>query len=106
MRLKEERIRLGFTERTGFVRQAFILSKGRYQPFNYEDSCLVPDADYLFALFKIGVDVQYIVTGVRSTFLSLDECNLLTLYRNDPLLIKKALISALEGTCENGGSVS
>jgi transcriptional regulator with XRE-family HTH domain len=60
-RLKQERLRLGLT-------QAKLASLGRLAPgalLNYERGTRLPRADFLAALSLTGVDVLYVVTGVR-----------------------------------------
>jgi len=61
-RLKEERERLGFNQ------EAFGAIGGvkRVAQGNYEKGDRSPDVSYLAAIAKVGADIQYIVTGVRS----------------------------------------
>ena len=60
-RLKEERERLGMNQ-TEF---GAIGGAGRRTQFNYEIDERTPFADYLERLYKAGVDVGYVITGVR-----------------------------------------
>lgn len=60
-RLKEERERLGFNQ-TEFAAQAGASKNSQY---NYEKGERSPDAGYLAAVAGQGVDVLYVVTGVR-----------------------------------------
>lgn len=60
-RLKEERERLGLNQ-TEFGE---IGGAGRKTQFNYETDERIPDANYLERLYKAGVDVGYVITGVR-----------------------------------------
>ncbi len=62
MRLAEERKRLGYSQ-TEFSEAA---GSGRASQVNYETGKRFPDAEYLEAAAKLGVDVQYVLTGVRS----------------------------------------
>jgi transcriptional regulator with XRE-family HTH domain len=77
-RLQEERQRLGFTqdefaEIGGIKRRAQI---------NYESGERCPDGHYFSAIAAAGADVQYILTGIRSSAaLTPDEQMLLTGYR-------------------------
>jgi transcriptional regulator with XRE-family HTH domain len=62
-RLKEERQRLGLSqakmaEAGGVVRSA---------QFNYESDVRKPDAGYLALVASLGIDVQYVITGLRSS---------------------------------------
>lgn len=62
-RIAEERERLGKTQ-TEFAAAAGV---GRASQQNYEAGRRYPDAEYLEAIALLGADVQYILTGVRST---------------------------------------
>lgn len=61
-RLKEERKRLGLNQ-TDF---AALANVGQIAQVNYENGKRNPDSKYLQAIAKAGVDVQYILTGIRS----------------------------------------
>jgi transcriptional regulator with XRE-family HTH domain len=76
-RLKQERQRLGFT-------QAQFSAGGGVAPnaqLHYEKGSRQPRADYLSSLNSIGVDVLYVVTGVRmpgaSSQIPADEVDLI-----------------------------
>jgi len=61
-RLKEERMRIGLS-------QAEIAALGGLSnktQLGYESDVRSPDANYLAALAKVGVDVLYVITGERS----------------------------------------
>ncbi|MFG0460786.1 helix-turn-helix domain-containing protein [Pseudomonas sp. yb_1] len=60
-RLKEERERLGLNQ-TEF---AALAGASKNSQYNYEKGERSPDANYLAAAAKQGVDVLYVVTGVR-----------------------------------------
>jgi len=68
---------------------------------NYEKGERFPDAAYLAAIAKVGVDVRYIVTGQREgpapEVFSADERELIALFRAAPLAVKAAAIGALQG---------
>jgi hypothetical protein len=54
--------------------------------------------EYFEALSKIGVDVQYVVTGQRSeAALSPELSGLIALYQKAPLAVKAAVLRALSG---------
>ncbi|WP_334046567.1 helix-turn-helix transcriptional regulator [Burkholderia cepacia] len=91
-RLKEERGRLEMNQ-TQF---AAIAGVGKTTQINYESGNRLPDAGYLASLAKIGLDVQYVVTGVRSSVaLTPDERELVERFRAAPLPVKSAAIGAL-----------
>lgn len=77
-RIKEERERLGLSQ------EVFAAAGGvkRVAQYLYERGARAPDTKYLGALYRIGVDVHYLVTGVRladappiytSTWVTLEE---------------------------------
>ncbi len=61
-RLKEERERIKLNQDD----MASIGGVGRKSQFNYESGERCADASYLSAIAKVGADVQYIVTGLRT----------------------------------------
>ena len=91
--LKEERQRLGmnqdeFAAVGGLKRRAQTL---------YEQDERAPDALYLRALAAIGVDVQYILTGEKSSSaLAKDEKELLTGYRDLDIRGKANMLGMLD----------
>jgi transcriptional regulator with XRE-family HTH domain len=94
-RLKEERERLGLNQ------EAFGAVGGvkKLAQFNYESGKRSPDADYLAAIAKIGVDVLYLITGQRmATTLDDEERVLVNYYRAAPEPIKKAAMGVLLST--------
>ncbi|AGA74263.1 helix-turn-helix domain-containing protein [Pseudomonas putida HB3267] len=60
-RLREERVRLGYNQ----ADFAAIAGVAKTSQFNYEKGERSPDAAYLAAVAEKGVDVLYVVTGVR-----------------------------------------
>lgn len=102
-RLREERLRLELSQAAlgeigGVRKQAQLL---------YEKGERNPDAAYLSAISKFGVDIQFIVTGVRSAeSLSDDEKTLIKSYRNAPLAVKAAALAALTAGSSTSGSVN
>jgi transcriptional regulator with XRE-family HTH domain len=60
-RLQEERKRLGFTQ----DEMAEIGGVKRNTQFTYEADRSKPDADYLQRLYKKGLDVVYLLSGLR-----------------------------------------
>lgn len=93
-RLREERDRLGFNQ----VAFGAIGGVQKLAQLKYEKGDRIPDAAYLEAIAKINADIQYIVTGVRSSAaLSPDEADLLERFRAASLEVKGVIIRALSG---------
>lgn len=93
-RLREERERLTFSQ-TALGAIGGVLKQAQLK---YEKGERFPDAAYLNAIAKVGVDVLYIVTGTRSTTaLTPDENELLERYRGAPIAVKAAAVAALIG---------
>lgn len=96
-RLREERRRLGKNQ------QDFAALGGvkKDAQLNYENGSRRPDSDYLTAIANAGVDVQYVITGVRSpSTLTKEEVQLLEAYRTLDARGKAtviAILSALTG---------
>lgn len=61
-RLREERDRVGLNQ----VDFGALGGVGKGAQFNYEKNERSPDADYLRAIAAHGVDVMYVLTGVRA----------------------------------------
>ncbi|WP_244132660.1 helix-turn-helix domain-containing protein [Burkholderia sp. BCC0397] len=75
---------------------AAIGGVGKTTQINYESGNRLPDAGYLASLSKVGLDVQYVITGVRSSAaLSPDEQELVARYRAASLELKAAAVGAL-----------
>lgn len=93
-RLKEERQRLGMSqtelgELGGVLKQAQI---------KYEKGERFPDAAFLAAIAQAGADIQYIVTGVKSSVaLAPDERLLVERYRQSPQPLKDAALRVILG---------
>lgn len=94
-RLREERERLAFTQ-PAFAGLAETTKKSQ---IDYEKDLTQPKAGYLAAIAKVGADVQYIVTGVRSAqALSNEEALLLKGFREmDEATRKRTLAFVLAG---------
>lgn len=93
-RLKEERERLKLSQ----AALAEIGGKKKLAQLKYEQGDSSPTAAYLAAVERVGIDIQYVVTGVHtSASLAPDEQELLVLFRNAPLAVKAAAIGALQG---------
>lgn len=93
-RLREERERLKLSQ----VALGEIGGIKKLAQINYESGKRTPDAQYLQAISRIGVDVLYVLTGERSAAgaLTSDERQMLDLFRAAPLAVKAAAMGALE----------
>ena len=89
-RLREERGRLGISQSAlaeigGVVRRA---------QQNYENGSRIPDGAYFAKVAEIGIDVLYVITGIRASSpvpLTPDEAELLDDYRKASPEAKRAL---------------
>lgn len=104
-RLKFERERLGLT-------QATIAEIGGIQKraqINYENNSRNPDAAYLECVAKIGVDVLYVITGVRTGEpepLARDEAALLDNYRHSSEEGKRAIRATGDSLAQSTSKVA
>lgn len=94
-RLREERVRLGMSQTT-FGEVGGVTKKTQML---YEGGERAPDAAYLAAAAGSGVDVRYVVTGLRDApaqeVPSPEERLLLQYYRDATPAIRKAAMAAL-----------
>lgn len=102
LRLREERERLGLTQEAfgaagGVLKRAVI---------NYEKGERFPDASFMAGVAAAGADVQYIVTGKRSSAdavgLTTDEAQLLTVYKQADPQARQALQSVAALAARSG----
>ena len=101
-RLREARENLGFSQEA----MGAIGGVTKLTQFNYEAGKRCPDANYLAALAKVGVDVLYLVTGQRmSATLEDEERVLINYYRDAPVAIKKAAMGVLLSTQPTAGNI-
>ncbi|MDP9583540.1 helix-turn-helix domain-containing protein [Burkholderia ambifaria] len=94
-RLKEERMRVGMS-------QAEIAALGGLSnktQLSYESDVRSPDANYLAALAKVGVDVLYVITGVRAlpSTMPEDEAELLDSFRQLNEVGRAAIQASVNG---------
>lgn len=96
-RLREERERLDFSQAAfgaigGVAKRAQI---------HYEQGERSPDANYLAALAKVGVDIRYVVTGERKgpipVKLTEEEAAMLAYWREASKPVRRAALGALIG---------
>lgn len=83
-RLKEERSRLGLSQ----TELGAVAGVGKTTQINYEKDSGSPTANYLIAVATVGVDMVYVLTGVRAQRpvegLSVTEEMVLDNYRSLP----------------------
>ena len=92
LRIRQERERLGFNQ-TDF---AALAGASKRSQIGWEQGRTNPDAEALAAWAMEGADVQYILTGVRSSAaLTDEEQQLISLYRAAPLAVRAAAVAAL-----------
>lgn len=98
-RLKEERKRLSFSQ-TDFGTSCGVTKQAQIR---YEKGVRSPDSDYLEQAHEIGVDVSYLVTGIRTQPVELpsDEVLLLDSYRALDAEQKKMTLRFLLGGIES-----
>ncbi len=96
-RLKQERERLGMSQ----PKFAAIAATTKQTLFSWESGRTAPDGFQLAAIATAGADIRYIVTGERDgpapEVLSVDERELLALYRAASLTGKMSAVGALQG---------
>ena len=78
-RLREERKRLKLNQ----TQLAALAGTTKNSQLNYEKGNVCPNAEYLVAIAAAGVDVQYVLTGQRSSepVLTPEEKELVTAWR-------------------------
>lgn len=97
LRLKEERERMGFSQ----LAMGKIGNVKKLTQLNYEKGVRFPDALYLSTLASFGLDVQYVITGTRTTnSLSVCEQDLISKFRKAPLAIRASALGALTAGIE------
>lgn len=93
-RLREERDRLGFTQQE----MADQMGVRREMSSKYERGQAAPGGDALTAFATAGGDVQYVLTGQRSsTALTADEKELLSGYRGLDIRGKAGVLGMIDG---------
>lgn len=92
-RLKAERKRLKLTQ----TQLAGLARTTKQSQLKYEKDLQKPGTEYLQAVAEAGVDVQYLLTGVRSEMaLTPDERGLLALYRAASPEVRAVTLAALK----------
>lgn len=106
-RLREERQRLGLNQ----TELAELAGVQKGAQVNYESGKRAPDTNYMTAILAAGADVNYILTGQRSSAaaapapaLTPDEREMLALFKSATLTGKAAAIGALQGAAGAGNA--
>ncbi|SDG22055.1 Helix-turn-helix [Onishia taeanensis] len=84
-RLREERLRLELSQ----TELAAAGGVGKTTQINYEKGARNPDSAYLSALAGIGLDVQYVLTGLRSTTFGQGEAQIPSVGGSHPATMGK-----------------
>lgn len=92
-RLAEERGRCGHTQKS-VADQLDITARTQIK---YEIGETAPDAYYLHGLGEIGVDVTYVLTGVRGSTPTQQESELIACYRAVDATLRSSLVQLLTG---------
>lgn len=102
-RLKSERKRLRLTQ----PQLAELAGTTKQSQLKYEKGMQKPGTEYLIAVAAVGVDVQYLLTGVRSEMaLTHQERTLLQLYRKAAPAIQGAALAVLASGGVQGQNVT
>lgn len=101
-RLREERERLGFSQ-PAFAGLAETTKKSQ---IDYEKGITFPKANYLEVIAKVGSDIQYIVTGVRSASLMGEEALLLEGFRKMDAETKRRTLAMVYGGTPPAANIS
>lgn len=90
-RLKEERIRLGMNQ----DEMAALAGMKRMAQLRYEKGERSPDGQFFAAAARAGVDVQYVITGVREGAMEDAEAELLARFRGASKELRAAALAVL-----------
>jgi transcriptional regulator with XRE-family HTH domain len=92
-RLKEERLRAGFTQ----VSLAQAVGVAQSTQTAYETNRRTPDAKYLAALAEAGLDIGYVVSGkVADACMDPEERQVVALFRKLDLRGRRFIVGAME----------
>ncbi|MFZ6875395.1 helix-turn-helix domain-containing protein [Undibacterium sp. Di27W] len=96
-RLRDERKRLGLNQ----LEFADLGGVKKNAQMNYESGERSPDADYLSALLKAGVDVMYVLTGIKAAAgLQGSENDLLSGFRKLDQRFKEVVVTLVSGLAQ------
>ncbi|WP_269792421.1 helix-turn-helix transcriptional regulator [Stenotrophomonas sp. Iso1] len=90
-RLKEERIRLGMNQ----DEMAALAGMKRMAQLRYEKGERSPDGLFFAAAARAGVDVQYVITGIREGSMDAAEAELLARFRATSGELRAAALAVL-----------
>lgn len=90
-RIKEERSRLGMNQEEF----AGLAGLNRTAQVRYEKGERHPDSKYLEAVAAAGVDIQYVITGVRQGSMDAAEADLLARFRAASKELRAAAVAVL-----------
>ncbi|MGN0864189.1 MAG: helix-turn-helix domain-containing protein [Stenotrophomonas koreensis] len=90
-RLKEERKRLGYTQEE----LSGLCETNKRQQIKYEQDAQAPGAGYLALASGAGLDVAYVLAGVRTGELNPQESALLAAYRSASEELQNAVLALL-----------
>ncbi|WP_164276534.1 helix-turn-helix transcriptional regulator [Stenotrophomonas sp. B1-1] len=101
-RLKSERKRLGFTQEDF----AALGGVNRTAQGRYEKGLSSPGLEYMEALARVGVDVQFVITGGRGIALNQLESALIGGFRSAPDRLRRAALAVLGADDADGEHAS
>lgn len=90
-RLREERERMALSQQA----LAEVCGTGKRQQIKYEGAEQLPGATYLAGAARAGIDVVYVLTGLRAGHLEPDEARLLAAYRSASAEMRRVMHAAL-----------
>lgn len=100
-RLREERKRLGYSQ----VAFAALGGASKGSQLAWEKGAAAPNAEFLHLIARFGVDVLYVITGQRSSNgLSVEEAELLAVYRQLDPQGRAGLLALMKGMERNAGA--
>lgn len=104
-RLQQERKRIGLSQEA-FGNEVGVSKRTQA---GYEGGSNAPDALYLIGAARLGVDIAYVLFGLRSeSSLNTTEQTLINLFRSAPGMLQAAALGALQAGLTSGttGGVS
>jgi probable transcriptional regulator len=92
-RLREEREKIGLNQ----TAMGAVGGVRKQAQLKYENNESYPNAEYLAAVAKIGVDIQYVVLGIRSVqAINDEEQQLLTAFRAASPQIRQFMLQGIQ----------
>lgn len=91
-RLREERERIGLNQ----AQLGAVAGVQKQSQLKYENEFTFPNANYLVAVSKIGIDVSYVLFGTRANnALTAEEEQLLTTFRAAPPAVRQFMLGGI-----------